>query len=90
MSRLAVMLFYVLTALLAALRASLGHPDPYPLQWVEIGNEDFSQASTYAAYRWPEFAGNLSKTFPNLRECNKLLIIFVDYLNTLGRIPCNI
>lgn len=53
---------------LAALRASLGHPKPYPLKWVEIGNEDFVQPSTYAAYRWPAFVGNLSKTFPNLRE----------------------
>lgn len=52
----------------AALRASLGHPEPYPLKWVEIGNEDFVQPSTYADYRWPEFVGNLSKNFPNLRK----------------------
>jgi alpha-N-arabinofuranosidase len=25
----------------AALRASLGHPEPFPLTYVEIGNEDF-------------------------------------------------
>jgi alpha-N-arabinofuranosidase len=25
----------------AALRASLGHPEPFYLQYVEIGNEDF-------------------------------------------------
>lgn len=25
----------------AALRASLGHPEPFPLQYIEIGNEDF-------------------------------------------------
>lgn len=25
----------------AALRASLGHPEPFHLQYVEIGNEDF-------------------------------------------------
>ena len=25
----------------AALRASLGHPDPFTLNYVEIGNEDF-------------------------------------------------
>ncbi|KAH8110298.1 glycoside hydrolase [Phellopilus nigrolimitatus] len=50
----------------AALRASLGHPEAYPLQWVEIGNEDFVAADTYSAYRWSDFVGNLSAAFPDL------------------------
>ncbi|TDL19641.1 glycoside hydrolase family 51 protein [Rickenella mellea] len=51
----------------AALRASLGHPAPYPLIAVEVGNEDFEAATTYAAYRWPEIVGNLSAQFPDLQ-----------------------
>lgn len=50
----------------AALRASLGHPDPFPLKYVEIGNEDFFAADTYLAYRWPDFVGNLSAAFPDI------------------------
>ncbi|KZT66565.1 glycoside hydrolase family 51 protein [Daedalea quercina L-15889] len=49
----------------AALRASLGHPDPFYLQYVEIGNEDFFASDSYT-YRWPDFYGNLSAAFPNL------------------------
>ncbi|PIL37709.1 hypothetical protein GSI_01403 [Ganoderma sinense ZZ0214-1] len=50
----------------AALRASLGHPDPFKLRFVEIGNEDFFAASTYP-YRWHDFFGNLSAAFPQIR-----------------------
>ncbi|KAK7046838.1 putative alpha-L-arabinofuranosidase A [Favolaschia claudopus] len=50
----------------AALRASLGHPDPYPLAYVEVGNEDFFAASTYT-YRWHDFVSALQPKFPNLR-----------------------
>ncbi|KAL0958281.1 hypothetical protein HGRIS_000431 [Hohenbuehelia grisea] len=52
----------------AALRASLGHPEPFKLTYVEIGNEDFigSAPSTYAG-RWNTIVTNLTATFPNLR-----------------------
>ncbi|RPD65586.1 glycoside hydrolase [Lentinus tigrinus ALCF2SS1-7] len=52
----------------AALRASLGHPEPFTLRFVEIGNEDFigSAPSTYP-YRWRDFFGNLSAEFPQIR-----------------------
>ncbi|KAK7059617.1 putative alpha-L-arabinofuranosidase A [Favolaschia claudopus] len=50
----------------AALRASLGHPDPYPLAYVEVGNEDFFAASTYT-YRWHDFVTALQPKFPNIR-----------------------
>ncbi|KAF9561401.1 arabinofuranosidase [Agrocybe pediades] len=49
----------------AALRASLGHPTPYTLNYVEIGNEDFFAASTYT-YRWPAFVNALKAEFPNI------------------------
>ncbi|KAH7911175.1 glycoside hydrolase family 51 protein [Hygrophoropsis aurantiaca] len=50
----------------AALRASLGRPEPFPLTYVEIGNEDFFASESYI-YRWRDFAGNLTATFPQLR-----------------------
>ncbi|KAG1841097.1 glycoside hydrolase superfamily [Suillus subluteus] len=50
----------------AALRASLGHPEPFPLQYVEIGNEDFFALESYI-YRWRDFVGNLTATFPQLK-----------------------
>ncbi|CAK5272879.1 unnamed protein product [Mycena citricolor] len=51
----------------AALRASLGHPAPFKLNYVEIGNEDFigNAASTVQA-RWSAFHNNLTATFPQL------------------------
>ncbi|TFY60379.1 hypothetical protein EVG20_g7441 [Dentipellis fragilis] len=49
-----------------ALRASLGHPEPFTLNFVEVGNEDFFAAGTYP-YRWRDFVGNLSAAFPNIR-----------------------
>lgn len=50
----------------AALRASLGHPEPFYLQYVEIGNEDFFAPISYK-YRWRDFVGNLTATFPQLK-----------------------
>ncbi|KAG1833621.1 hypothetical protein F4604DRAFT_2017812 [Suillus subluteus] len=50
----------------AALRASSWHPEPFPLQYVEIGNEDFFASESYI-YRWRDFVGNLTATFPQLK-----------------------
>lgn len=50
----------------AALRASLGHPEPFYLEYVEIGNEDFFASESYI-YRWKDFAGKLAGTFPQLK-----------------------
>ncbi|KAG1766667.1 glycoside hydrolase family 51 protein [Suillus occidentalis] len=50
----------------AALRASLGHPEPFYLQYVEIGNEDFFAPNSYI-YRWRDFVGSLTATFPQLK-----------------------
>ncbi|KAF8962334.1 glycoside hydrolase family 51 protein [Flammula alnicola] len=48
----------------AALRASLGHPLPFTLNYVEVGNEDFF-SSTYT-YRWHDFVTALKAQFPNI------------------------
>ncbi|TDL26964.1 glycoside hydrolase [Rickenella mellea] len=51
----------------AALRASLGHPDPYPLIAVEVGNEDYFASGSYASYRWRNTVENLSAQFPHVQ-----------------------
>ncbi|KAH8083329.1 glycoside hydrolase family 51 protein [Cristinia sonorae] len=50
----------------AALRASLGHPKPFALRYIEVGNEDFFAAATYP-YRWRDIVANLSAEFPQLQ-----------------------
>ncbi|KAJ7931139.1 glycoside hydrolase family 51 protein [Mycena leptocephala] len=51
----------------AALRASLGRPEPFALTYVEIGNEDFvGQAPGTYASRWNSIVTNLTATFPQL------------------------
>lgn len=47
------------------LRASLGHPDPFKLTYVEIGNEDSFAANTYT-FRWTTYANALKNAFPQL------------------------
>ncbi|KAH9941309.1 glycoside hydrolase family 51 protein [Epithele typhae] len=53
----------------AALRSSLGHPEPFTLNYVEIGNEDFisSLASSTYTYRWTAIFNALHAEFPNIR-----------------------
>ncbi|KAL8283928.1 hypothetical protein RQP46_005360 [Phenoliferia psychrophenolica] len=50
----------------AALRAEYGHPAPYNVSIIEIGNEDNYSPATYAAYRWNYIVGNLTAVFPDL------------------------
>ena len=49
---------------MGALRKSLGHAEPFDIQYVEIGNEDFFPWTTYN-YRWPAFYNALSQRYPN-------------------------
>lgn len=53
------------TSTAAALRSSLGHPAPFTLNYVEVGNEDFFASSTYT-YRWHDFVTALKTAFPNI------------------------
>ncbi|KAJ3206431.1 hypothetical protein HDU82_004519 [Entophlyctis luteolus] len=50
---------------LGALRATYGHPAPYNITMVEIGNEDFIPCSTYAT-RFTAFYNAISAAYPNL------------------------
>ncbi|CAE6481323.1 unnamed protein product [Rhizoctonia solani] len=49
----------------AKLRAQYGHPEPYKLKYIEIGNEDFFGTETYVKYRWRAFVTGLKAAFPN-------------------------
>jgi len=52
-----------------ALRASHGYPAPWPLHYVEIGNEDnlFNGTASYVACRWQQFHDAILAEFPNLK-----------------------
>ena len=47
-----------------ALRAAHGHPEPFPIHYVEIGNEDFF-SSTYN-YRFPYMYNGLKAAYPEI------------------------
>ena len=51
-----------------ALRASLGYPEPWKLNYVEIGNEDnlWNGESSYIAYRWNLFFDAIHAKYPDL------------------------
>lgn len=49
----------------AAQRAALGHPAPYPVKYVEVGNEDLFAATSYI-YRWKDFVTELQADFPDI------------------------
>ena len=53
-----------------SLRASLGYPQPWPLKYLEIGNEDdlyTNGSSTYEAYRFSMFYDAISAAYPDLK-----------------------
>jgi hypothetical protein len=51
-----------------ARRAADGHPAPFPLTYVEIGNEDqFDNSGSYNAYRYPMFYDAIKARFPQLQ-----------------------
>ena len=54
-----------------AKRAELGHPEPFNLQYVEIGNEDWLAGGalgweTYKQYRLPLFMAAINKAYPDI------------------------
>ncbi|KAF8508252.1 glycoside hydrolase [Hysterangium stoloniferum] len=52
------------TNTMGARRAAMGHPAPFTLNYVEVGNEDFF--STTYPYRWKDFVGDLSAAYPQI------------------------
>jgi alpha-N-arabinofuranosidase len=54
-----------------AVRASLGHPEPFNLEYVEVGNEDWLAGgdlgwNSYANYRFPMFQKAINKAYPDI------------------------
>lgn len=54
-----------------ARRAELGHPEPFPLHYVEVGNEDWLAGgdegwTTYKEYRLPMFTEAIQKAWPEI------------------------
>ena len=49
-----------------ALRAKLGHPTPYNLHYVEIGNEDFLDKKKTTDLRFPPFYKAIKAKYPDL------------------------
>lgn len=51
-----------------AKRAEDGHPAPFPVKYVEIGNEDwFDPTPSYNAYRYPMFYDAIKARYPHLQ-----------------------
>ncbi|KAI1454587.1 glycoside hydrolase family 51 protein [Annulohypoxylon moriforme] len=55
-----------------SVRAELGHPDPWNLQYVEIGNEDWLAGApegweTFQKYRFPMFLDAIKKAYPDIQ-----------------------
>ncbi|KAF7930604.1 uncharacterized protein EAE98_005004 [Botrytis deweyae] len=51
-----------------ALRASLGYPEPWKINIVEVGNEDNLNGGepSYIAYRWPMFFNAIHAKYPDI------------------------
>ncbi|KAI5859696.1 glycoside hydrolase family 51 protein [Durotheca rogersii] len=55
-----------------AIRAELGHPEPWKLRYVEIGNEDWLAGApggwqTYKDYRFPMFLEAINDAYPDIQ-----------------------
>jgi len=55
-----------------ARRAALGHPEPFELNYVEIGNEDWLAGfpggwASYREYRFPMFYNAIRKAYPHIQ-----------------------
>ncbi|KAI0421854.1 alpha-N-arabinofuranosidase A [Xylaria grammica] len=55
-----------------AVRAELGHPEPWKLEYVEVGNEDWLAGApngweTYKDYRFPLFLEAINEAYPDIQ-----------------------
>lgn len=58
-------------------RAARGHPEPWPLKYVEIGNEDWLAGGSpgydsYKSYRFKAFKEAISQAYPHLKIISSL------------------
>ena len=52
-----------------ALRAKYGHPEPWTIRYVEVGNEDHlnNGLDSYIAYRFDAFYNAITKKYPDIQ-----------------------
>ncbi|HET7314175.1 alpha-L-arabinofuranosidase C-terminal domain-containing protein [Salinisphaera sp.] len=51
-----------------AKRAADGHPEPFDLKYVEVGNEDFfDESGSYDQYRFPMFYDAIKRYYPDIQ-----------------------
>ncbi|MBV9381218.1 MAG: hypothetical protein JOY82_11380 [Streptosporangiaceae bacterium] len=56
------------TSTWGARRAADGHPEPFPVPYLEIGNEDFFDSTgSYNAYRYPMFYDAIKGAYPQVK-----------------------
>jgi hypothetical protein len=56
------------TSTYGAMRGADGHPAPFKLNYVEVGNEDFFDTSgSYNSYRFPMFYDAIKAAYPQLK-----------------------
>jgi alpha-L-arabinofuranosidase len=56
------------TSAWGARRAADGHPEPFRVEYVEIGNEDeFDRSGSYNAYRYPMFYDAIKAAYPQIK-----------------------
>ena len=57
------------TSTWGARRAADGHPKPFPVPYIEVGNEDFfsSNFASYNAYRYPMFYDAIKAAYPQIQ-----------------------
>ena len=49
-------------------RAADGHPEPFPVPYIEVGNEDtFDRTGSYNAYRYPMFYDAIKAAYPQVK-----------------------
>ncbi|KAI1383982.1 glycoside hydrolase family 51 protein [Hypoxylon trugodes] len=55
-----------------SVRAELGHPEPWKLEYVEVGNEDWLSGApegwdTFKEYRFPKFLSAINEAYPDIQ-----------------------
>lgn len=67
-----------------ALRAKLGHPEPWTIRYVEVGNEDmlWGGLKTYRAYRFKAFYDAISANYPDIQVLAST--IYIEFPGTAG------
>ncbi|KAH6643512.1 glycoside hydrolase superfamily [Boeremia exigua] len=60
---------------LGALRASLGYPTPFSIEYIELGNEDYLNGGrdSYNGYRFPRFYNAIKAKYPDINIISSVI-----------------